>query len=189
MWSEKFLWPQSQGFFLTTIPGIFFVTTIPGTDFVTTIPGMIMNKSLVRIQLQSVLQRDIASYDPFLRISWLWSNAQTLISPHYIRAAIFFHSKVPFPFPYLGHISKELSLPSNLSAIASGLENIHTQAAKRYQYCQNLAQIIYNFCVGAHWFLSRYTSCNVLKIILLHLGAKSICASFDFDPAVNDPHF
>lgn len=90
---------------------------------------------------------------------------------------------------YLGHISKELSLPSNLSAIASGLENIHTQAAKRYQYCQNLAQIIYNFCVGAHWFLSRYTSCNVLKIILLHLGAKSICASFDFDPAVNDPHF
>ena len=98
MWSEKFLWPQSQGFFLTTIPGIFFVTTIPGTDFVTTIPGMIMNKSLVRIQLQSVLQRDIASYDPFLRISWLWSNAQTLISPHYIRVAIFFHSKVPFPF-------------------------------------------------------------------------------------------
>jgi len=72
---------------------------------------------------------------------------------------------------------------------AIGLENIHTQAAKRYQYCQNLAQTIYNFCVGAHLFLSRYTSCNVLKIILLHLGAKSIYASFVFDPPVNDPHF
>ena len=126
MWSEKFLWPQSQGFFLTTIPGIFFVTRIPGTDFVTTIPGMIMNKSSVRTQLQSVLQRDITSYDPFLRISWLWSNAQTLTSPHYIRAAIYFHSKVFFllPFPswlqrtvYLGHISNELSPSSNLYAI------------------------------------------------------------------------